>query len=747
MSKQQRAEKENEFIEQSFNRLLNDYLASPHGKKTDIIKKAFTFAKNAHEGIRRLSGEPYILHPIAVAEIVCKEIGLGSTSICAALLHDVVEDTEYTVEDIRNIFGDKIALIVDGLTKISGGVFGTHASLQAENFKKLIITMNRDIRVVLIKIADRLHNMRTLDAQPTEKQYKIAGETEYIYAPLAHRLGLFEIKTELENLTFKYNSPQEYNYIQQRVDTEKARRMQIYDRFALPIMNKLNAVGIQFVMKERIKSAYSIWKKMHKKHIPFEEIYDIVGSRIVFTPKPGSDEREECWKIYNIITQIYTPHPDRTRDWISTPKTNGYEALHVTVMGPDGFWIEVQIRSKRMDDIAEKGLAAHWNYKKDYSASESRIEEWLNTVNELLKKPDSDAMEFLDTFKLALYDAELMIFTPDGEMKTMPAGSTVLDFAYESGEDNGRHCMAAKVNNKLVPVNHILHSGDQVEIITSVQKEPLPEYLAFVSTVKAKEHITAALKENAVKDRAEGETMLLKELESTGCKIKDKIPQPVKNKLLRFYGYDSYDHLLEDIKKHNVDLSDLKNALKQKNDIFTLQFWTPNIFKKKNTDKPENGGNANGTESKNPECRHYTETENDFVIAKCCNPLPGDEIVGFKGTDGQITIHRTDCDHAMKEMAQNGTNIVAVEWENRTMQYFPAKLEIKGIENPETFRKIILELTGKMHVNIQKLTYNTLDGIFEMRTIIRVFNSDMIARICEDIKNMEGISNVSRIED
>lgn len=739
MSKIQRAEKENEFIEQSFERLLNDYLASPHGKKTEIIKKAYTFAKNAHEGIRRLSGEPYILHPIAVAEIVCKEIGLGSTSICAALLHDVVEDTDYTVDDIRNIFGEKIALIVEGLTKISGGVFGTHASLQAENFKKLIITMNQDIRVVLIKIADRLHNMRTLDAQPTEKQYKIAGETEYIYAPLAHRLGLFEIKTELENLTFKYNSPQEYNYIQQRVDTEKARRMQIYDRFALPIMNKLNTCGIQFIMKERIKSAYSIWKKMHKKHIPFEEIYDIVGSRIIFTPKPGDDEREECWKIYNLITKIYTPHPDRTRDWISTPKANGYEALHVTVMGPDGFWIEVQIRSKRMDDIAEKGLAAHWNYKSDYSATESRIEEWLNTVNELLKKPDSDAMEFLDTFKLALYDAELMVFTNNGEMKTMPAGSTVLDFAYELGDDLGRHCMAAKVNNKLVPVSHILHSGDQVEVITSAQKEPTAEYLGFVSTIKAKEKITEALKENTLNDRNNGESILVKALIENGYKIKDNIPDQLKNKLLNFYKYDSYEYLLENINKHEIDLSDIKNALKQKNDIFTRQFWTPNIFKKKVTDKND--------ETDNETNEKHLNTEKEFIIAKCCNPLPGDEIIGFKDNYGQITIHRTDCEQALKEMAQNGPNIVAVEWENRTRQYFPAQIEIKGLEDINIIKKIMLELTDKMHVRIKKLTYNTLDGIFEIRAVLHVFNSDIIQRICDDIKQIDGINSVMRIDD
>ena len=373
MSKAQILQKENELMDRAFEDLLNDYINSPHSKKVDIIRKAYQFAKTAHAGVRRRSGEPYIIHPIAVAHIVCKDIGLGSTSICAALLHDVVEDTDYTVDDIKDLFGEKIAQIVKGLTKISGGVFGDQASAQAENFRKLIITMSEDIRVVLIKIADRLHNMRTLDSQSTAKQYKIAGETEYIYAPLAHRLGLFTIKTELEDLSFKYNFPEKYESISKRLEEEREKRMAVYDNFSLPIMNKLNSYGYEFVMKERIKSAFSIWKKMEAKRIPFEEVYDILGARIVFKPHPGADERLECFKIYNLITSIYTLHPGRTRDWLSTPKANGYEALHVTVMGPDGQWIEVQIRSQRMDDIAEKGLAAHWNYKKDYSSSESKI--------------------------------------------------------------------------------------------------------------------------------------------------------------------------------------------------------------------------------------------------------------------------------------------------------------------------------------------------------------------------------------
>ena len=497
MSKAQVLQKENEIMDKAFEELLTDYVNSHHSKKTEIIRKAYQFAKTAHAGVRRRSGEPYIIHPIAVAHIVCKDIGLGSTSICAALLHDVVEDTDYTVDDIKDLFGEKVAQIVKGLTKISGGVFGDQASAQAENFRKLIITMSEDIRVVLIKIADRLHNMRTLDSQSVAKQYKIAGETEYIYAPLAHRLGLFTIKTELEDLSFKYNFPEKYENISNRLEAEREKRMAVYDKFSLPIMNKLNSYGYEFIMKERIKSAFSIWKKMEAKHIPFEEVYDILGARIVFKPHPGADEKIECLKIYNLITSIYPLHPGRTRDWLNTPKANGYEALHVTVMGPDGQWIEVQIRSQRMDDIAEKGLAAHWNYKKDYSSSESKIEEWLSTVNELLKNPDSNAMHFLDTFKLTLYDAEIFVFTPKGEMKTLPSGSTALDFAFDIHSDIGMHCIGAKVNNKLVPLSYALQSGDQVEILVAKGQTPQPEWINYVTTVKAKEKLTTIFKQSS----------------------------------------------------------------------------------------------------------------------------------------------------------------------------------------------------------------------------------------------------------
>lgn len=486
--------KENAEIEARFQQLLDEYMASRHSKKQEIIIKAFNFAKKAHEGIRRMSGEPYICHPLEVAMICCKEIGLGSTSICAALLHDVTEDTEYTAEDIGNLFGSKVGEIVAGMEKISGGIFGEKAQEQSENMSKLVISMSEDIRVILIKIADRLNNMRELDEQPTNKQYKIVGETEFIYAPLAHRLGLFSIKTELENLCFKYNFPTEYKAIEERLIVETDKRIEFYNKFTQPIIESLNEAGINYNLKKRIKSPHSIFKKMQVKNIPFEEVYDIMGSRIVFDPAPGEDEKLECWKIYNIITNIYKPHPNRTRDWLSNPKATGYEALHVTVMGPEGYWIEVQIRSRRMDDIAEKGLAAHWNYKKDYTTSENKIEEWLNTVNELLKNPDTDAMHFLDNFKITQYESEFFVFTPKGDIKSVIAHSTALDFAFAIHSDIGYHAIGAKVNGKLVPLNYELHSGDQVEILTAENQFPKEEWLKYVLTARAKDKIITALK-------------------------------------------------------------------------------------------------------------------------------------------------------------------------------------------------------------------------------------------------------------
>lgn len=492
-------EKDDQMIQQEFQALLDDYSKTPHRQKVELITRAFEFAKQAHAGVRRKSGEPYIMHPLAVARIVVKEIGLGSTSICAALLHDVVEDTDYRVEDIETLFGPKIASIVDGLTKISGGVFGQQASLQAENFRKLLLTMSEDVRVVLIKIADRLHNMRTLQAQPIEKQYKIAGETQYIYAPLAHRLGLFPIKSELEDLSFKYEHPDTYQELQDKLETVRNQQLELFEEFAQPIRDKLEMMGYQFELQARIKSIYSIWKKMTTKHVPFEEVYDLLAVRIIFEPKFDMSEKDQCWMIYSALTEMYKPHPERIRDWISTPKANGYEALHVTVMGLEGQWIEVQIRTRRMHEIAEKGLAAHWKYKTGFGEEdETELDRWIRTIRETLQNPTPNAVDFLDTFKLNLFAEEVFVFTPNGEIKTLPQNATILDFAYLLHSELGDHCIGAKVNHKLQPVSYQLQGGDQVEVLTSQTQHPALQWLEWVTTAKAQEKVKKYLRKQGM---------------------------------------------------------------------------------------------------------------------------------------------------------------------------------------------------------------------------------------------------------
>ena len=508
LNQKDREKAEEQMIEQAFQELINDYLATKHRKRVEIITKAFNFANQAHKGIKRRSGEPYIMHPIAVAKIVCNEIGLGSTSICSALLHDVVEDTDYTVEDIENIFGPKIAQIVDGLTKISGGIFGDRASAQAENFKKLLLTMSDDIRVILIKIADRLHNMRTLGSMLPNKQFKIAGETLYIYAPLAHRLGLNRIKTELENLSFKYEHPEEYREIEQKLNATASERNQVFTDFTAPIRQQLDKMGLKYRILARVKSIYSIWNKMQTKHVPFEEIYDILAVRIIFEPRNMEEELNDCFDIYVSISKIYKPHPDRLRDWVSHPKSNGYQALHVTLMGNNGQWIEVQIRSERMNDVAEQGFAAHWKYKEGGgSEDEGELEKWLHTIKEILDDPQPDAIDFLDTIKLNLFASEIFVFTPKGDLKTMPQNATALDFAFSLHTDIGCHCIGAKVNHKLVPLSHKLQSGDQVEILTSKSQRVQAEWLTYATTAKAKAKIAAVLRKEAKNYQKEGESM------------------------------------------------------------------------------------------------------------------------------------------------------------------------------------------------------------------------------------------------
>ena len=636
---------DNELINGAFQHLLDTYLASRHRKKVDIITKAFNFARQAHKGVRRLSGEPYIMHPIAVAQIACEEVGLGSTSICAALLHDVVEDTDYTTEDIENIFGSKIAQIVDGLTKISGGIFGEQASAQAENFKKLLLTMSNDIRVILIKICDRLHNMRTLQSQPANKQYKIAGETLYIYAPLANRLGLNKIKSELENLSFQYEHPDEYNSIKAKLASTEASRRELFDQFTAPIEEALKKMGIKYEIKERVKTPYSIWNKMQNKHVTFDEIYDILAVRIIFTPEKREEEVNECFNIYVAISKIYKSHPDRLRDWLNHPKANGYQALHVTLMSKQGRWIEVQIRSDRMDEIAEQGFAAHWKYKEgeenEYTEDESELNEWLRTIKEILDDPQPDAMDFLDAIKLNLFASEIFVFTPKGEIKTMPAGCTALDFAFSIHTFLGSHCIGAKVNHKLVPLSHKLNSGDQVEILTSKSQHVQPSWINFVSTAKARAKIQAILRRDGREMQKQGEEILnafltKNEIENTAATI---------DKLAAFHEVKNREELLQALGEKTILLGEKDlDELHGKNNPSTIKGWRRLVpflgrgkqQKKENTTQQEFFVVPENFNRKKP---IYITDDNigQYKFRHCCHPIPGDDILGF--IDHNITVN------------------------------------------------------------------------------------------------------------
>ncbi len=736
---------ENDLIEREYQLLIKDYLASNHRKKVARIEKAFLLAKSAHKGIRRKSGEPYILHPLAVARIVAKEIGLGSTSICAALLHDVVEDTDYTVEDIANLFDPKIAQIVDGLTKISGGVFGENVSGQAENFRKLILTISEDIRVILVKIADRLHNMRTLGSMPPAKQYKIAGETEYIYAPLSHRLGLFAIKTELEDLSFKYNFPAVYEEISRKINENQLERMQLYDKFSLPIVNKLNSLGYKYSIRARIKSVFSVWNKMKKKNIPFEEIYDLLAVRVVFDPNQNVDEKEQCWVIYNNITNLYIPHPDRLRNWLNTPKANGYEALHVTVMGPDGQWIEVQIRSRRMDDIAERGLAAHWKYKQQFYG-ESELDKWLNTINDILKNPSPNAMDFLDTFKLTLYATEIFVFTPKGEIKTLPSGATALDFAFEIHSDIGMRCIGAKVNNKLVPLSYELQSGDQIEILTSKQQTPQPEWLNYVTTARAKQKLHLLFKNEQKLIKAQGETILRKALTDAGYIIKKDISNEILKKLFIHFDVNSYEDLTLKIGQGSVSLVNINEIIKSETKKTTVRSWYPRFIFGKESDKtkdlPVEELKKNGTYQVTDEL-----LQKDHTIAPCCKPIPGDAIIGFLNEHKEIIVHKRDCKEALKLKSQKGSSIITAEWANTQKKYYTASMEVQGVDRKRILLDILNEISEKLDANIDKLCVETNDGIFTAKMNIYVAHVDTIAQIQKQLKAINGIQRVARIED
>ena len=745
---QQREAADDKLIEGAFKQVLDIYLASRHRRKVDIITKAFNFARQAHKGVRRLSGEPYIMHPIAVARIAAEEMGLGSTSICAALLHDVVEDTDYTVEDIENIFGPKIAQIVDGLTKISGGIFGDKASAQAENFKKLLLMMSDDIRVILIKICDRLHNMRTLESQPANKQYKIAGETLYIYAPLANRLGLNKIKTELEDLSFRYEHPEEYQYIKTRLADTQAQRDQIFASFTKPIREALDRMGIQYEIKARVKSPYSIWNKMQNKHVTFDEIYDILAVRIIYTPKLRSEEINECFRIYVAINQIYKSHPDRLRDWVNHPKANGYQALHVTLMSNQGKWIEVQIRSDHMDDVAEQGFAAHWKYKDGEVAElndDTELNNWLSTIKEILDDPQPDAMDFLDTVKLNLFASEIFVFTPKGEIKTMPAGCTALDFAFQIHTFLGSHCIGAKVNHKLVPLSHQLQSGDQVEILSSKSQHVQQSWINFVSTAKAKGKILAILRRDNRETQKKGEQILDDWLRKNNLDM----TTPVLTKLCEFHDYQKNDDLFLAIGKRTVILGDkdLEELHEKKSDNGGgWRKFVPFFGKKEEKEDKKNNFFTVG-EGFNKKKPVYINEENisQYVFPTCCHPIPGDDILGFIDNKNRIEIHRRDCEVASKLKATYGKRILDAKWDMHKVMFFDATIEIRGIDRKRMLHDVSEVISDKLDVNIHRVTIESNEGIFDGQIEIRVHDRSEVKVIMDELRKIEDIKEVLQI--
>ncbi len=731
---------EEALINEAFQELLDIYLASQHRKKVELITKAFNFARQAHKGVRRHSGEAYIMHPLAVARIVCKEIGLGSTSICAALLHDVVEDTDYTVEDIRNLFGDKIANIVNGLTKIAGGVFGVHASEQAENFKKLLLTMSEDIRVILIKIADRLHNMRTLEFMQVNKQYKIAGETLYIYAPIAYRLGLSRIKTELENLSFRYEHPEEYYRIEKKIEKTQQERDKLYSEFTRPICEQLDAMGLEYEIIGRVKSPYSIWNKMQKKHVAFEDIYDILAVRIIFKPREGRDENNECFNIYIALTKLYNAHPDRLRDWVNKPRTNGYKALHATFMSPHGEWIEVQIRSEKMNEMAEKGIAAHWKYKSQGdNSSDEQLDNWLHTIKEILDDPQPNALDFLDTIKLNLYATEIFVFTPKGDIKTMPQHCTALDLAYSIHTFLGNHCIGAKVNHKLVPLNHLLQSGDQVEILTSNAPRVEEGWLSFVTTAKARAKIQAALRRQQRLMQNEGEEKLSAFLEKEGL---GNYTSNIE-KLWKLHKLKDREELVAEIGKGNIVLgNEDKDALLGNKKLSFASIFSFNRDKKKEEETKEIHENIDRKTTLN-----LTEEslKSRYIIADCCHPIPGDDVLGYYDENKHIIIHKRNCSVANTLKSSHGDRILAAKWDTHKQLQFVVPIQITGIDDLGVLHEITAIISRQLNANIQKMHIESNNGIFEGTFWTNVHDVDDVKNICENLKKIKNIKTIARI--
>lgn len=720
---------EQEQIKEAFEDLLKSLRKETTKEGRQMIKEAFEFADKAHKGVKRRSGEPYILHPLAVAKIATKEIGLGKTSVVAALLHDVVEDTDYTVEDIASLFGAKVASIVDGLTKISG-VMGSDTSQQAESFRKMILTLADDVRVILIKIADRLHNMRTLASMPEHKQVKIASETLYIYAPLAHRMGLHAIKTELEDLSMKYEHPEEYEVIDKKITAYERQFSSLFEEFIRPIRKKLDANGYEYTITARTKSVYSVWMKMQRRNISFDEIYDLLAVRIVFKSKPELSEKLLCWNIYSLITDLYSPKPERIRDWVSVPKANGYEALHLTVMGPGGQWFEVQVRSERMDEIAEKGFAAHWKYKGDGESSE--LDRWLAGIKEILDQPDATALEFLDEFKLNLFAKEIRVFTPKGFMRTLPKGATALDFAYDIHTQIGNTCIGAKVNHKLVPMSQKLYSGDQVEILTSDKQRPQKEWVDFVVTAKAKGHINAVFKKFRKEQIREGVHLFDDIVSKLGLPVGS---EPLKQVLSHYKM--SKDDLYAEVAKQVITPEVLEKILKKKSESKFVKYWKLQFLWP--------GKDGEGKKEKKGDDVPI-DPDADFLIAPCCNPIPGDDVVGMNIAGNRVTVHKRSCPEAIRLMASFGDKIVPVKWVSHNVMSFLAIIKLTGLDSPGIVSEITAVIAKEAKVNMRLIHFEARDGVFEGFIHLYVHNTGDLNSLLTEISRIKGVESVGRVE-
>jgi len=727
---------EERLIQDYFDGLMKacDRKVSEEGKVR--IQKAFEFANNAHAGVKRKSGEPYIIHPLAVAKIVVEEIGLSATSIISALCHDVVEDTDYTLEDISNLFGEKVASIVDGLTKLTDEFTPQHDSKQANNFRKMLMTLSDDVRVILIKLADRLHNMRTLDSMAPHKQLKIAAETLYIFAPLAHRLGLYAIKSELEDLSLKYKHPDAYNQIQFRLQNQREKRDYLVTEFIRPIDEQLKHEGVDFTITERLKSTYSIWNKMQTKGVSFDEVYDLLAVRIVFNPKTNVSEKRQCFDILSLVTDIYKPKPDRIRDWITIPKANGYEALHVTVMGPQGKWVEIQIRTQRMDEIAERGFAAHYKYK-NINDVENELDRWLQKIKDMLQNPESDALEFLDEFKMNLFSSEIIVFTPKGRMVNLPKNATIIDFAYEIHTELGNHCIGAKINHKLVPVSHVLQSGDQVEILSSKTQTPQLSWLNFLITAKAKTKVKQSFKLDRKKHIEQGRKIIEDQL----SRYKILPSSDTLKKLSAYYGLTNKEQLYAQVGMGFLELDNLDEVLQTRRENKLAKFWKLSFSTKK--EEPTILGKIN---KKAPFILKEDPEELNYTLAKCCNPIPGDDVVGYVSDEEHIIIHKRNCPEALKIMSQQGDNIITAEWTKFKRLSYLSRIKLSGFDRVGVVNEITTIISKQSNINMRTVHFDTHDGIFEGDLYLYIHSVQDLNELISRLMKIKGIDTVERIE-